>query len=160
MDRIGLHIITIAICFISTMGSAAGMMNVIPLPVSVEERGGEFVIDSSTHVIAESEAAIEAAKLIEALAPAMGFRLQPGQRALNSIQLDIVPSLETKLGDEGYELEVSEQAIRIQATKGAGLFYGIQTLRQLLPPSIFGQHKIEGVRWAAPCVRIIDHPQF
>ena len=160
MDRIGLHIITIAICFISTMGSAAGAVNIIPLPVSVEERAGEFVIDPTTHVIAEGEAAIEAAKLIEILAPVMGFRLSPGKRVRNSIQLDINSSLETKLGDEGYELEVTEQSIRIQAAKSAGLFYGIQTLRQLLPPAIFSPRKVEGIRWAAPCVRIIDHPQF
>ena len=160
MDRIVLHIAATAVCLTSALGASAGTANVIPLPVSVEERDGQFVIDSSTHVIAEGEAAIEAAKLIEALASAMEYRLKPGKRVLNSIQLDIVPSLEGKLGEEGYELEVTEQAIRLRATKGTGLFYGIQTLRQLMPPVIFGQRKVEGVRWAVPCVHIIDSPRF
>lgn len=160
MDRIGLHIIEIVVCLISVAGVAAGTVNIVPKPVSVEEHAGEFVIEPSTHVIAEGEAAIEAAKLIEALAPAMGFRLKPGKLVLNSIQLDIVPSLEGKLGEEGYELEVTEQTIRLQAAKGAGLFYGIQTLRQLLPAAIFSEEKVEGVRWAVPCVHIIDTPRF
>ena len=78
----------------------------------------------------------------------MGYRLKPGKGVLNSIQLDIVPSLEGKLGEEGYELEVTEQTIRLRAAKGGGLFYGIQTLRQLMPPAVFSQRKVEGIRWA------------
>jgi len=160
MDRLVLHITAIAVCLTSGFGIAAGSVTVVPLPVTVEERAGEFIIEPSTHVIAEGEAAIEATKLIEALAPAMGFRLKAGKRVLNSIQLHIDSSLEDRLGKEGYELEVTQKAIRIQAAKGAGLFYGIQTLRQLLPPAAFSQEKIQGVRWAVPCVRIIDHPRF
>ena len=160
MDRIVLHIVVIAVCLTPALGTATGTVNVVPSPVSVEERAGVFVIESSTHVIAEGKAAIEAAKLIESLAPATGYRLKRGKRVLNSIQLDIDSALEGRLGDEGYELEVSEQAIRLLAANGAGLFYGIQTLRQLLPPPVFGEDKVDGIQWSVPCVRIIDYPRF
>ncbi|MBN2316124.1 MAG: family 20 glycosylhydrolase, partial [Sedimentisphaerales bacterium] len=156
MSRILSHIVALT----AGLTSVAGAVNIVPMPVSIEERAGVFIIEPSTHVIAEGQAAIEAAKLIELLAPATGYRLKPGKRVLNNIQLDIVSSLEDKLGDEGYELEVTEQAIKLRAAKGAGLFYGIQTLRQLLPPAIFTQRKVEGVQWSVPCVHIIDTPRF
>ncbi len=156
MNRILPHIVALTV----SLSSIAGAVDVVPMPVSIEERAGVFTIEPSTHVIAEGQAAIEAAKLIEALAPAMGYRLKPGKRALNSIQLDIVSSLEDKLGNEGYELDVTEQAIKLRAAKGAGLFYGIQTLRQLLPPMIFAQREVEDVQWSVPCVHIIDTPRF
>ena len=160
MDRIVLHIVVIAVCLTPALETATGTVNVVPSPVSVEERAGAFVIEPSTHVIAEGKAAIEAAKLIESQAPAMGYRLKRGKRVLNSIQLDIDSALEGRLGDEGYELEVSEQAIRLRAANGAGLLYGIQTLRQLLPSAIFGKDKVDGIEWSMPCVRIIDYPRF
>ena len=97
MDRIAnkirLGIAMAIVCLTSALGATDGTVSIVPLPVSIEERSGEFVIDSSTHVIAEGQAAIEASKLIEALAPAMGFRLKLGRRVLNSIQLDIDSSL-------------------------------------------------------------------
>ena len=55
------------------------------------------------------------------------------------------------LGAEGYVLEVSPDAVRITANYGAGLFYGMQTLLQLLPPEIFASAPpAETVAWTAP----------
>lgn len=48
----------------------------------------------------------------------------------------------------------------ITAGSGAGLFRGIQTLRQLLPPQAFSHNRAEGVKWAIPCVRVTDYPRF
>ncbi len=53
-------------------------VNIIPLPVSVEQSSPGapgFVIRASTRFVAEKDAAVEASKLIDVLAPAMGFRL-------------------------------------------------------------------------------------
>ncbi|SDJ90240.1 hexosaminidase [Catalinimonas alkaloidigena] len=41
----------------------------------------------------------------------------------------------TPLGEEGYELTIAEEGIHLRANQPAGLFYGVQTLRQLLPPT-------------------------
>ena len=50
--------------------------------------------------------------------------------------------------------------MRILANKPAGLFYGIQTLLQMLPPEIHGKNKAEGVKWAIPCVEVRDKPKY
>ncbi len=144
---------------------------VVPLPVRVEDRAGSFVIAPSTQVITQDAASIEASKLIEALEPAMGYRLKLARHAdgglverppnvENSIRLGIESSLKDPLGEEGYELEVTGHFIVIRAAERAGLFYGIQTLRQLMPPPIFNKERVEGIKWSVPCVRIIDYPRF
>jgi alpha-N-acetylglucosaminidase len=159
------RVLAVVICggfCIATTG-AAERISLVPLPVSLEARSGTFVITESTCVSAAGEAAPEAAKLIDTLAPALGYRLRPvadSSEAENSIQLKINPALERRLGREGYELEVTTQGVVLQAGQPAGLFYGIQTLRQLLPSAVCGRQKVEGVQWAVPCVRITDYPRF
>jgi len=137
-------------------------VSVIPQPVSMEVNDGYFEIGPDTRVVAENEAVNEAAKLIDALTPAMGFKLSlvdASQRRRGSISLRLDEDL-SKLGDEGYTLRVSPRRISIRAKEPAGLFYGIQTLRQLLPPQIFSKSRVDGVEWKVPCVRITDYPRF
>ncbi|HCO96142.1 MAG TPA: beta-N-acetylglucosaminidase [Phycisphaerales bacterium] len=137
-------------------------VSIIPQPVSIEYDDGCFQIGPETHVIAENEAAMEASKLIDALAPAMGFKLaltNASQRRRGSITLELEKG-PFKLGGEGYMLRITPRRILIRAKKPAGLFYGIQTLRQLLPEQIFSKTKAEGVKWKVLCVRITDYPRF
>jgi hexosaminidase len=136
---------------------------VIPRPVSVEVRDGLFRFTTETLVIARDDAKAEATKLIGYIAPAMGYRLnlvEDSQRVQNIVRLEIESPPRARLGEEGYELEVTAQSVTIRAARPAGLFYGIQTLRQLLPPPIFNKEKIETIKWSVPCVHIIDHPRF
>src|SRR4030042_286610 len=122
----------IAVC--PAAEQAGESVSVIPQPVSMEVNDGYFEIGPQTRVAAENEAAIEAAKLIDALAPAMGFKLSladASQRRRGSITLELEKDL-SELGDEGYMLRVSPRRISIRAKEPAGLFYGIQTLLQLL----------------------------
>ncbi|MEN6335167.1 MAG: beta-N-acetylhexosaminidase, partial [Phycisphaerales bacterium] len=144
-------------------GVAAGAVSIIPAPVSCEQREGAFVITSATRVVAEGDAAGEAAGLVDSLAPATGFRLERGDAASsgsNAINLRIDPAAKDQLGEEGYALNVTAASIELRAAESAGLFYGVQTLRQLLPAAIFGSEKAGGVEWTVPCVRIGDYPRF
>ncbi len=155
------------LCLCAAQSSARERISVIPLPVSVEHNDGSFVITPSTPVVAGDNAAGEASKLIDALAPAMGHRLKlvkdlstAGANDYSPLQLKLDSSLGDRLGEEGYELDVTARSVTVRAVKPAGLFYGIQTLRQLLPPAIFSRQKVEGIEWAVPCVRIFDYPRF
>lgn len=64
------------------------------------------------------------------------------------------------LGPEGYELTVATNAVVIRGPAAAGVFYGAQTLLQLLPPEILAPVPVNGVVWTAPCVSIQDQPRF
>ena len=135
---------------------------IIPQPVDVKVNEGVFTITPRTTVIARGQAAPEAQQLIEALAPPMGFRLAlvASDRPDDAISLSLDEALKGKLGDEGYTLEVTARAIDLRAEGPAGLFYGIQTLRQLLPPDVYRDTPAKGVAWTVPCGRITDYPRF
>ncbi|MBN2271656.1 MAG: beta-N-acetylhexosaminidase, partial [Sedimentisphaerales bacterium] len=135
---------------------------IIPNPVKVEAGEGQFLISSETRVVAAGAAKAEGEKLIDCLAPAMGYRLElVGDGADgDGIVLSLDAVLKKRLGDEGYELDVSPGRIELRAAEPAGLFYGIQTLRQLVPAAAFSKTKVEGVQWAVPCVKIMDYPRF
>jgi len=64
------------------------------------------------------------------------------------------------LGKEGYHLSVKPTGILISANKPAGLYYGAQTLWQLLPQAIESKTPVTGVDWQLPVVEITDFPRF
>ncbi len=136
--------------------------SVIPQPVTMQTGQGAFRITPTTPVAAADLVKVQAKQLIDALAPAMGFelkRIEGGPRD-GAIALSLDEMLKADLGQEGYTLEVTTKRIDLRAAKPAGLFYGIQTLRQLLPPPVFSPKRVEGVQWTLPCVTITDHPRF
>jgi hexosaminidase len=100
--------------------------------------------------------------LAERLRAATGFPFpvkSPGASTAGAIWLTTKGS-DPSLGAEGYELTVSDDSVMIRAPEDAGLFYGVQTLLQLLPPEVFAAHAASGVKWEAPCVEIKDRPRF
>jgi len=98
----------------------------IPQPVSLEVGDGTFEIGPAARVVASDPAKAEAHNLIEALAPAMGYRLKlvEGGADRNAIVLSLDAVLKEQLGAEGYKLDVSPKRIDIRASEPAGLFYG------------------------------------
>ena len=69
--------------------------------------------------------------------------------------------LNPNMHDEGYRLEVENDAIVLEASRPAGFFYGLQTLKQLLPANVMaGVASEEKVRPEIPCVSIADEPLY
>jgi len=137
-------------------------ISIVPQPVKMRTAPGAFVITRDTIVSAEDPAAAQAVKLVDALAPAFGFRLLLRQSAVpdgKAIELKLDQSLKP-LGEEGYRLDIAPERIVIAAFNSAGLFYGTQTLLQLLPPAVFRRAAVEDTAWSVPCVSIEDHPRF
>jgi len=134
---------------------------IIPRPVKVERRDGAFAIDASTRIAVArgaAEVAPVAAQLADALRRATALAVQvveagePAGDSKGAIRLVLDPA-RTDLGAEGYALDVTPDAVVLRASQAAGLFYGVQTLRQLLPPEAKGAAAI-------PCVAIEDRPRF
>lgn len=136
---------------------------VVPLPVSVKSLPGEFELTPATQVVARGKAAIEARKLIDAIAPVTGFHLdlvESDEAAEAAVVFALDESLRGALGPEGYMLKATPERIDVRAAEPAGLFFATQTLRQLLPPQILEAKHVEGVSWTMSCVEITDFPRF
>ena len=135
-------------------------ISVIPQPSSIKTGRGEFVFTARTGIFAGRGTRDVAEQLRDALRPATGYPLQitavPGA---NSISLALDKKLK-RLGLEGYRLSVQKTGIQISAFAPAGLFYGVQTLRQLLPSGIFRRSAVDEMRWTVSAVQIEDVPRF
>ena len=106
----------------------------IPKPVNVNATGSSFEINGNTSIQYQSdEVQPVATYLAEILRPATGFeipvKVMDSKPSSDHIFLTLTDSITS---NEGYELITKENGIVIKANKPAGLFYGVQTLRQLL----------------------------
>lgn len=135
---------------------------VIPRPVRFSAGAGEaFVVEPGRTLIVTTDPSLRPVGqfLSDALAPAMGGALAVVDGpAEGAIRLRLDPSL--KLNDEGYRLSATAAGVDIAARTPAGAFYGVQTLRQLLPAGAFSRTRQNGVRWTVPAVEIDDEPRY
>lgn len=141
-------------------------IDVVPAPASVQLVGiDSFVLDSTSSIVVETSdaAVVRTAQMLAALLrPSTGFALPvsdgmgPGVRGFIAFRLD--PSREA-LGAEGYELRSWRDSVRIVARQPAGLFHGMQTLRQLLPFGVESHMRLSR-RWAVPSLHVVDAPRF
>ncbi len=139
------------------------IISIIPEPVKILSRKGNFNLNKNTLILSNSIAKKSAEFLNQLLAPATGFNLLMRELAQveeidNVIRLRIITN-EKPLMHEGYNLDISQNMIDISASTSAGIFYGIQTLRQLFPPEIESSNPLD-VEWSMPCVKIEDYPRF
>jgi hexosaminidase len=139
---------------------------VVPAPASLTLGAGTPYELRRTSVITTdgNPETMAIAELLGAkLRPATGFAIPVGgagaDTALGSIRLSIAAG-RTALGEEGYELTATATAVQIVAHRGAGLFRGIQTLRQLLPTDIESDMGVARSVWSFPALTIVDRPRF
>ncbi|HPV37745.1 MAG TPA: beta-N-acetylhexosaminidase [Candidatus Hydrogenedentes bacterium] len=145
-------------------GDAATPPAVIPLPARMEVKPGRFVFDGATAIVFDAKAPgadAAAGALADCLRPAMQAPLpvRAGDvRGANTIFFGNGEGLEPA-GEEGYHFTVTPDGVEIRG-RAAGLFYGAQTLRQLLPSPVFAGALRGDVDWSVPCVEIVDRPRF
>jgi len=148
--------------------SVAPTLPVVPKPVSVKSRPGTFRISDQTVLAVpagDKEIARIAGLLADQVTVAGGPRLAirtvaPGEKNIHAISLSLAKGT-VKSNAEGYTLKVTPELVRIVGETGAGLFYGVQTLLQLMPaeicqtasPATFKSMEIT-------CAEISDHPRY
>jgi hexosaminidase len=155
----------VALVLLFAAGCAAGPRHaLVPVPaeVRVMERDS-FTVDS-TATIAVDAGGVEAVRIAGFLAEAVGTTPEsrppvvgPGEAATFRLVIDAAATDE--LGPEGYRVRVDAAGVRIEAASSAGLFYGVQTVRQLLPPVAEYDAARPGPL-ALPHVEIVDRPRF
>ena len=144
-------------------GAAPAFPALIPQPLAHAPERGTFALGPEARIVVRSRArdAVRVGELLaRSLRPATGYRLPVvGTRPVaGDVTLALVPG-DAALGDEGYRLHVDGAGVTVAARRAAGLFWGTQTLRQLLPAAI----EADGLRpgpWLVPRGTIHDRPRF
>jgi hexosaminidase len=129
--------------------------------------GAPFALDSTTHIVVRA-----ASDSSQRIAEVLAFQLRPPTGLPLSIAPDTgitrrgrmrlqVTAGRADLGDEGYALVVTPDSVNLDARTMAGLFRGVQTIRQLLPFGIEAENS--GTKmgdWKIPSLSIVDRPRF
>ncbi|HXR82961.1 MAG TPA: family 20 glycosylhydrolase [Hanamia sp.] len=165
--RKGLFISFLLFISVSVIGQKNNVEQLlIPEPVSVTSGTGNFVVINKTpiYVLSSNADAARVGEFIsKKLSKASGYSLPVIVNAKNTaaksgIKLSLIK--DASLGDEGYELKVAPHEISISANKPAGLFYGMQSLLQLMPKEIVSDTLVKNEKWTIPVCSIKDYPRF
>jgi hexosaminidase len=136
----------------------------IPAPANMEIKKGRFTLTPATLLFVSPGVNTEVQYFLNCIKPATGYSLLIKETNLHLPRSKyILFQLDTTLadlGDEGYRLNVAKDKIILSAYRPAGISYGIQTLRQLLPVEIFNKHEMKNAQWIIPCLEIEDKPRF
>ncbi len=130
-------------------------ISIIPVPVSLLQNVGEFIINEQTQIefSAQSKQLQSAASFLRnAIQDISGLNLPINKYAKQKIVLALIK--DAVIGEEGYHLTVSINAIQIKANTPAGIIYGMQTLLQTLP-AVRTNAKL-----TVPCMKVTDYPRF
>ena len=136
-------------------------LDITPTPQSLVQKNGHFTLNSKTSfAIGKNQRADlkkVAAYFQSKILYSTGYNLNiKNSGSLNAISLQIDKSL--KIGNEGYQLTVTPKKVIVKAKTPQGIFYGMQSVMQLLPPQIESETIIDNVAWEIPCVEIKDEP--
>ena len=147
------------------LGTARGQggLRIIPAPVRVECRSGIFRCGADTKILADAACLNEARLLAQRLRPSTGLPFPVESVADHPADGSILlttNSPEPSLGREGYQLSVQTNGVVVRAATAAGVFYGTQTLLQMLPAEVFSPTNKNGIAWEIPCAEIRDDPRF
>lgn len=127
--------------------------SVIPVPLKMEQGMGSFLLSEKTKLYTNLQGG--EAELWENYLKALPVQLKEARMKdrKQMLFLLITPKTPQLPSPESYTLSVTPQRIEIRATSGAGLFYGMQTMLQLMQPAGAGSYSV-------PSVEIEDTPRF
>lgn len=133
-------------------------VSIVPKPLHLEQTEEQFVLKSGMTIACEEGLKEQAEYLSQMLRQATGWeiKVRPDSRKGNIVLvLDTVANKHS----EGYSLSVDKKSIRISGADEAGVFYGLQTLLQLLPEEVYRNRLADQMKWTVPGVQIVDYPE-
>ncbi len=141
--------------------------SLIPIPTKAVYANVAYVLNKSIIIAGPKNEALAStyANLTDKLTRIAGKKVQwlydqSSVASLAAIRFKLNTNPDANLGNEGYQLISDAKGVQITANKPAGLFYGIQTLLQLLPKEIESTQAVTGVTWKVPYAQITDNPRF
>jgi len=145
-------------------GYANTEIAIIPEPVSVIKQSGHFELP--TNIIIQASKSPELKQTIaflqERLSIPTGHYVSTvyTPSAAATFKLILNEKADATLGTEGYHLTVGLKQVTVRANQPAGLFYGVQSVLQLLPKEIESKEEVKGIKWVMPCVEVTDYPRL
>ncbi len=142
---------------------AANPNAIIPAPVKAGARDGQFQLTAASRLLTDRELKSEGQLLAARLRLATGFalKIKSAKEKINAGDILLTTNgADASFGAEGYALSVSSNCVVIRAPAPAGIFYGTQSLLQLMPPEIFSAKPVPVMAWTIPCIDISDAPRF
>lgn len=135
----------------------------IPIPNSVTSEGGVFVLNKTSKIVINGNAqktkeAVQAIK--ENFSASIGSYFNVEENVTPSKGDIVLQITDTIKGEEEYQVEINNKNIIVSAATSNGLFYGVQTIRQLLPGQIESNEVVGNISWEIPAGKIIDSPRF
>lgn len=136
-------------------------INITPMPLELTQKADTFNLSKSVVFVAnnpdvEKVASYFATKL--KVSTGYPFSIEKEKPAVDYINLTITPDI--SVNDEGYLLDITSKGIDIQAKTPQGLFYGMQTVMQLLPAEAESHIPVKNIAWNVPAVTVKDEPRF
>jgi len=167
MKRIYVYFVVIcSLLMIAPSGlQAKNNYNLIPYPQQVVEKDGVFKLSSLVQVLyhGDDNSRFVAQTFCDLLAVSAGFNFKPTESATVNAEAGAIKFVLAPDGNDiegSYTLSVEEKAIVVSSANPVGLYYGYQTVRQLLPVHVEQQSLVSNVDWTVPCVEIQDEPQL
>ncbi|NJC69305.1 family 20 glycosylhydrolase [Planosporangium thailandense] len=137
----------------------SSMRDVVPAPLMVKPAAGTtFTLTAGTRIFTSPGAREVAGYLAGILRRSTGYRLPVVEGSGVGVSL-LLTGADPDVGDQGYRLDVTRASVVIRAQSGAGLFAGVQTLRQLFPAAIESPTARPGP-WAVAGGQIVDRPRL
>ena len=130
-------------------------LSIIPEPFEMNTKNGTYAVPKNIVISTPTEAndiAIEIASTLKNISETK-VSIAQGKGHINLLLIK-----DNNLGEEGYTLKVDEKGTTISANAKAGLFYGWQTLAQLMPANIYKKNGVANVQ--LQYVSILDKPRF
>jgi len=138
--------------------------SLIPKPQQVTSTEKKFLLKKTAEIYIESgsnEELTTANYLANKLRSSTGFKIPVKSSAKPKAGSIIIAKTQGEPDSgEGYDLTISEDMVRLSSTTSAGLFRGVQTIRQLLPASIERSSVQTNVEWTMPTGTIHDFPNY
>lgn len=150
-------VIAAGVSLVSCSNQTASLVNIVPVPAQLETRSGVFTLTDGMSIGVAADSLKPAAEYLAGiLSASTGYTINVTDGAG-----DISLKAEPMEGAKGaYTLKASGSGVEITGNCYAGVIYGIESLRQMLPAQIESKTKVEGIEWNVPAVEIKDEPTF
>ena len=160
MKKILISLAVLSVLFSCAEKQKDTEISILPQPQAIRVDEGVFEVDKATKIymdLCTDEMKRVAGFINEKFAKAAGFELEIVDRMPEE---NFIAFMNAGMPTESYVINAKPQGVFIDYGDGAGAFYAVQTLFQLLPTEIYAQERQKGIDWTVPCCSIDDAPRF